>query len=149
MKSIYYLLFLTCFLFVGSCSKDDYNDPDNNGSSDNKPHVYICGHESVGTNKIAKYWKDGTEVILTDGTHDANAYAIFVDGKDVYVAGGESDGTHRVAKYWKNGVAVNLTDGKYDAIARDIFVSGKDVYVAGSVQDGKSSYYGGVYVAKQ
>jgi hypothetical protein len=148
MKPIYYLLFLTCSFAVISCSKDDNSDPDNNGSSDNKPHVYICGHESAGTNKIAKYWKDSVEVALTDGTHDANAYAIFVDGKDVYVVGDELDGTHRVAKYWKNGVAVNLTDGQYNATAKDISVSGNDVYVTGSVQDGTSSYYGGVYVAK-
>jgi hypothetical protein len=41
--------------------------------------VYVSGSEETNTNQIyAMYWKNGTEVKLTDGTRDAFAKSVFV-----------------------------------------------------------------------
>jgi hypothetical protein len=107
--------------------------------------VYVTGYESNGTVQVAKYWKNGTAIPLTDGTHGALALGIVVSGQDVYVAGGEDNGTVDVAKYWKNGVPIALTDGTNQAFAVGIAVSGSDVYVTGYETD-PSKY--GIAVAK-
>jgi hypothetical protein len=38
---------------------------------------------------MATYWKNGSEIDLTDGTNAASINSIFVSGNDVYTAGGE------------------------------------------------------------
>jgi len=95
--------------------------------------VYVAGYAAEGTeltdvngnvyrNWIAKYWKNGNPVSLTDGSLYAQALAIAVSGSDVYVAGFEynGDGTSSLAKYWKNGNPVSLTDGSQYGFARGI-----------------------------
>jgi hypothetical protein len=101
--------------------------------------VYAAGIEkNTSGNAVAKYWKNGTPVNLTDGTRNGDAQCVFVAGNDIYVAGSEdksvTSGTD-IAKYWKNGVAVPLTDGSTPASAMAILVIGTDVYVAGTVND--------------
>ena len=98
-----------------------------NKSSDSidSVNVYVAGLEYTASTIVAKYWKNGNAISLTDGSKPALALSIFVSGNDVYVAGGEDNGTPDVAKYWKNGNAVSLTDGSNDAYASSIFVSGK------------------------
>ncbi|SHG76740.1 hypothetical protein SAMN04488109_1747 [Chryseolinea serpens] len=58
-----------------------------------------------------KYRKNGSEVILTDGSHQAIAYDIEVID-DVYVVGVERNADGKdVPKYWKNGSPIVLNQG--------------------------------------
>ncbi|GLH69671.1 hypothetical protein GETHPA_12040 [Geothrix rubra] len=115
------------------------------GASPSPTDVYVAGDESNGQVLVAKYWKNGTAVALTNGAHNARAFAIAVSGQDVYVAGGESNERVDVAMVWKNGTPVALTDGTNQAFAVGLAVSGADVYVTGYECD-PSRY--GVAVAK-
>jgi hypothetical protein len=42
--------------------------------------IYVCGYEyeSNGSKYVAKYWKNGSMVNLSNGTHDAYGISIFV-----------------------------------------------------------------------
>jgi hypothetical protein len=93
--------------------------------------VYVAGQE----NQMAKYWKNGQEVVLNSQFDEAIATSIVVVNNDVYVAGYESDftGRNNKAKYWKNGQEVFLTGG---SVANCITVVGSDVYTAGWERNG-------------
>ncbi len=86
--------------------------------------VYVAGQVAGSTHDIAVYWKNGVEADLTDGSSEAEADSIFVQGTDVYVAGRDGD----AAMYWKNGAPVVLDA---NALVSNVIVSGADVYVAG------------------
>lgn len=73
------------------------------------------------------YWKNNVGFLLSDGTKNAAAYGLAVDGTDIYVSGYENNGNKKIAKYWKNGIAVNLTDGQNNAVASGIAINGSDV----------------------
>jgi hypothetical protein len=70
--------------------------------------VYVAGTEFNGYANIARYWKNGKAVSLTDSTADAYAEAIVIVGSDVYVTGSEYMGSfnNNVVKYWKNGICL-------------------------------------------
>ena len=73
-------------------------------------------------NGVAKYWKNGVPVTLSDGTKNEEAIGIVVSGTDIYAAGTEYVTGNQRVKYWKNGTAVYLTDGTLSAGALSFFV---------------------------
>lgn len=94
--------------------------------------VYVTGGENKG-NLVAKYWKNGNQVILFDNAEGyAYANSIDVTDNDIYVAGKEADlsGIPR-AKYWRNGTSINLTNGETNASANSITVVDGEIYIAG------------------
>ena len=92
--------------------------------------VYISGvmRNTVTGQGTAIYLKNEIPVRLTDGSSDARANAILIEGSDIYVAG--YDGNRAV--YWKNQVPVYLTDGSTPVALLSIAVEGSDVLVAGN-----------------
>ena len=130
MKKNYFLIMIV--LGFCSCQKEISNTAARTTEVD----VYVAGMENNGRGVgVAKYWKNGQALALTDGTKEAWANSITVVGSDVYVAGGDvtDNGNGIIAKYWKNGSPVALTDGSNWADAMSIAVSGNDVYVAGAI----------------
>ncbi len=92
------------------------------------PDIYVAGYEiNASGNSVAKYWKNGKAVSLTDGTKRTIALSIFINDEDVYVAGYENE--H--ATYWKNGTIVSLTNGIVESVAYSVVANGADVFVAG------------------
>ena len=87
---------------------------------------------------VAKYWKNGVPVILSDSTKINSASSIAISGSDVYVAGFEFVWPLTNAKYWKNGQPVVLSTRQ--SVTYSIAVSGNDVYVAGE-EDSKPTYW--------
>ncbi len=83
--------------------------------------VYAAGSEGSFDTwiTVAKYWKNGEAITLTEGT---NATSITISGTDIYVAGYTNDYAGSVAKYWKNGSAVKLSDGSKSNFTSSIFV---------------------------
>jgi len=120
MKKTYFLILIV--LGFCSCQKEISREVMSPAEVD----VYVAGLEESGSGSVAKYWKNGQAVALTDGTTNAAATSIFVSGNDVYVCGYVNGN----AMYWKNGNPVTLGDGNATSIA----VSGNDVYVAGWVR---------------
>ena len=95
--------------------------------------ILVAGYESNGTHNVAKYWVDGQEIKLSDGSQDANAQSIVVSANnDVYVAGSDNG-----AVYWKNNSQIRLSGDN----ASSIFVTGNDVYVAGSDGSNTAVYW--------
>jgi hypothetical protein len=114
-------LVMGIMMTLSSCKKDI--PPIFKHGNFGKAHAFIAGYESNGTVNVAKYWIDGQEIRLSDGTHYATANSIFVSNNDVYVAGSDSG-----AVYWKNNAEIRLSGSN----ASSIFVSGSDVYVGGT-----------------
>ena len=117
---------------------DGSTEVDANSIAASGNDVYVAGTQWDGNiitnaygyiyrNPIAKYWKNGKPVNLTDGSKWAEAKSIAVSGNDVYVAGFEENvaGGNYVAKYWKNGNPVILGDVSKYSKAFSIFLAPK------------------------
>lgn len=137
MKKNFFLIMLISLLGLYSCKK-------NNAivTKVQTADVYVAGVENNGSFDVAKYWKNGAPVILSDGNSQACANSIVVVDSNVYVSGWVRNSSTQIASavYWKNGIAVNLTDGSLESYGTSIAVSGNDVYVAGSQQYDDSTY---------
>ena len=68
-----------------------------------KPIVLVAGYSGTnGTNHVAKFWMDGQETVLSNGSNDAYANSIFVSGSNVYIAGTEATPETGSPVYWQN-----------------------------------------------
>ncbi len=118
---------LSCCALV-SCQKTDEKPEPNELEG-----VYIAG--TLG-GSIAVVWENGRLKELTDGSENAAARAVSVDGNNVWVAGSEfNSGLRRwEAKVWKNGVPQMQEAGATEhALAVSLAASGGDVYAAGQI----------------
>ncbi len=93
--------------------------------------VYVVGdtYNNSTSRFVACYWKNGGAAIpLTDGTKDAQATAICVNGSNFFIVGFEasdnsSEPTTVVAKYWINGTGqVSISSGTDVVYPTGIFV---------------------------
>lgn len=95
---------------------------------------YICGREIVNSISVAKYWKNGVEFSLSDGTRNSGASRIAVEGNDVYIAGYEElKKDFYIPVYWKNGAKQIATEEMLHGYAPLIAVSQGDIYFSSNL----------------
>ena len=132
------IIFISSILIAfTSCKKNPVTPiiPPSGGTN-----VYVGGFE----NKVARYWKNGTAVVLADPLLNTAINTIVVAGNDVYAGGYEINNNAnpvKVAKYWKNGIGVTLTDPVGTVNIPEInsmAISGNDVYAAGHERNASS-----------
>lgn len=95
--------------------------------------IYIVGVLSDDAyNYKAILWKNGEQIILSEGYSRAGVSSVTISGNDVYIAGFVLDEEQNsVATLWKNGEMIFLNNGNKDTYGYSIAVAGEDVYVAG------------------
>jgi hypothetical protein len=111
--------------------------------------VYVAGETTYDLKQInettyrdctiAKYWKNGQEICLTDSNSVAGAWDIAVKGQDVYVVGWKLENEIRTAKYWKSGEEFNLNEIAEWSDAHSIAINDDNVYILG-IQKGVEHY---------
>lgn len=123
--------------YTAFAKKEGYIDSEKNTiivkEQEYQTDVYISGNDNIGSKTVAKYWKNGTPIALSDGSQSAVAHSIVVNSGDVYVVGSDNDGSGGIAVYWKNGTRVTMTtSSKYPmSYGRSIAVDNGNVYVSG------------------
>jgi hypothetical protein len=128
-RYIFLAVLITCQVLTFSCEDD--STPTHSFSLKG-PGLYVAGSKNTGTEWPKLFcWKDGEEVILTDGSKHFMISAIGVSGNDVYVTGFQHKDGVSVPVFWKNGVlhSVSKRETAYSSTT-DIAVSGEDVYIA-------------------
>ena len=104
--------------------------------------VYMAGYELFSPNFRAKFWKNGVQTLLSDGSTQAKASDILSAGVDVYVVGEQgsaSSSGNTAAMVWKNGTASPLTNGSFSAAASSVVLFGNDLYVSGYQREGSAT----------
>ncbi len=95
--------------------------------------VYTCGFKTIKlggeTRRIAEYWVNGKQYLLTTEEDNAEARAIAVSNGGVYVAGVKND----KPVYWKNGNLKLLTDTFRTGNTTDISIKNGNVYICGNI----------------
>jgi hypothetical protein len=97
--------------------------------------IYITAQQETFPNNsgwsIAKYWKNGTEVVLGDSVSQSMAMEIAVSGSEVLVAG------YRFSKpcYWKNKSITYLANpnGNINGFTNTAVINGSDFYIGGKL----------------
>jgi hypothetical protein len=144
MRNVSFLLFL--FLFSFSCSKP--HSTSNASGANSIASVYISGYgyDSLKDRTTAKYWKDSTEMVLSDGSQDEIANAIFISGDHVYAAGSIGF-NHSAGVYWDNGKETTLNPYEITEVS-GIFVSGTELHMTGRGPNTDGEVIGAPYFAK-
>ena len=95
--------------------------------------IYIVGVLSDDAyNYKAILWKNGEQIILSEGYSRAGVSSVTISGNDVYIAGFMLDEEQNsVATLWKNGKMTFLNNENKDTYGYSVAVAGEDVYVAG------------------
>ena len=105
----------------------------------NNGDVYVAGTGAGNGGQQfyeqAKYWVNGTEVVLGAPSVNSNATSIKIVGNDIYVAGRQYSSSlgYGVATVWKNGVAIALSSAPSWTYSID--VANGTTYVCGEVKD--------------
>ena len=73
---------------------------------------------------------------MTDGTKNAYAQSVAVNGNDIYVVGYEwgLPVTSYTAKFWKNGILSDEINSSTMTKPQSVQVFGNDVFIAGNAQ---------------
>jgi hypothetical protein len=121
-----YLFSIICVCVAFSCNKS--NDPTPSENSD----VYVAGY-GFNANRIlvAKYWKNGEVIDLTDGSANAASAGITVGANNVYVCGWDSGSPSVLndGKYWMNGKELEIGNGCIGTVS--VTTNGSDFYLLG------------------
>lgn len=111
--------------------------------------VYVAGLIRNEVNvQVMALWKNGELTQLTDGTYNAVATGVFVDGDDVYVIGRQSGTTQqsKAVVYLNGTLHQELTDGTAIASLNDIKVVNGTVYIAGYEAAANGNFVAKVWV---
>lgn len=102
----------------------------------NGTDVYVCGYEQNASGIfVAKYWKNGVPVDLSDGTERSLTFSLFIKNNDVFVGGYEYVAGAYTARCWKNGTALTLNTPSTSSFVYGIALAGTDLYAAGYTQE--------------
>ena len=79
LNRYYFLnLLLGILLFAISCTKDD------DSQKDDQTDIYVAGYSSYNGFAAATLWKNGIATLLSDGSHEAQAHAVYTINNGVY-----------------------------------------------------------------
>lgn len=101
-----------------------------------EPAIYVTGYgdkSAMDETRIARYWRNGREVKISDGTVNAFARAICPVGPDIYIAGDQVVGSTLQRVLWKNGQEQSQATATYEVRVHDASIAGNDVYMSGSI----------------
>lgn len=95
--------------------------------------VYVCGYSTNGIKSIAKIWKNGIPINLSNENDFIIANAISIHNSDVYVAGSEFDVTiyeNKESRVWKNGNIIESSKIEHSGF-NSIHVTSDGIYISG------------------